>query len=55
MEINQRKSKWVGIWLVPTPPNQPDQYYFDSVGKAFDVYAENCENFLRMLKNVNNV
>ena len=28
------------------PPTQPDQYYFDCVGRALDIYAENYDNFL---------
>ena len=41
VEINQRRSKWVVFGSSPFPPSQPGQYYFDSVRKGLDVYAEN--------------
>ena len=28
------------------PPSQTDNYYFDSIGKALDIYAENYDSFL---------
>ena len=44
VEINFRKSKWLlgGIYH---PPSQPDQYFFDSLGKALDV----CCNYEKVL------
>ena len=46
LEINQRISKWL-IFDSYHLLSQPDQYYFDSVGKALDIYAENCDDFLQ--------
>ena len=39
VEINFRKSKWLlcGIYH---PPSQSDQYYFDNIYKALDVYCQ---------------
>ena len=36
IEINLRKCKWL-LFGSYHPPNQPDQYYFDSVGRALDI------------------
>ena len=38
VEINSRKSKWLLIGTY-NPPSQNDQYYFDCLGKALDVYS----------------
>ena len=39
VEINFRKSKWLlcGTYF---PPSQSDQYYFDNIDKALDVYCQ---------------
>ena len=44
MELNFRKSKWLfgGMYH---PPSQPDQYFFNTLDKALDVYS-NYENIL---------
>ena len=37
--MNFRKSKWL-ICGTYHPPSQSDQYYFDNIGKALDVYCQ---------------
>ena len=37
-QINFRKIKWLLGWIYH-PPSQPDQYFFDSLDKALDVYC----------------
>ena len=37
IEINLRKSKWL-IFGSYHPPSQPDEFYFDSIGRALDDY-----------------
>ena len=44
IELNFRKSNWL-IGGMYHPPSQPDQYYFNTPGKALDVYS-NYENVL---------
>ena len=45
VEINLRKSKWL-IFGTYHPPNQNDNYYFDSLTKALDLYNDYYDNFL---------
>ena len=45
MEINLRKAKWL-IFGSYHPPNQSDQYYFDCVGRALDIYNATYEKVL---------
>ena len=44
LELNVRKRKWLlrGMYH---PPSQPDQYFFNTLDKALDVYS-NYENVL---------
>ena len=44
IEINLRKSKWL-VFGTYHPPSQSDQYYFENIGKALDVY-NNYDKFL---------
>ena len=37
IEINLRKCKWL-LFGSYHPPSQPDQYYFDNIGRALDIY-----------------
>ena len=39
VEINFRKSKWL-LCRTYHPPSQSDQYYFDNIDKALDVYCQ---------------
>ena len=39
VEINFRKSKWL-LCSTYHPPSQSDQYYFDNIDKALDVYCQ---------------
>ena len=39
VEINFRKSKWL-LCGTYHPPSQSDQYYFDNIDKALDVYCQ---------------
>lgn len=45
IEINLRKCKWLLMGSYH-PPSQTDQYYFDSVAKALDIYSDYYEKFL---------
>ena len=45
IEINLRKSKWL-LFGSYHPPSQSDQYYFDCVGRALDIYNTTYENVL---------
>ena len=45
IEINLRKCKWF-LFGTYHPPSQKDQYYFDHVGKALDVYSEFYDKML---------
>ena len=45
LEINLRKAKWL-IFGSYHPPNQSDQYYFDCVGRALDIYNATYEKVL---------
>ena len=42
VELNFRKSKWL-LGGVYHPPSQPDQYFFNSLDKALNLYC-NYEN-----------
>ena len=44
IEINLRKIKWV-LFGSYHPPSQPDNYYFDSVSNALDLYNQHYQNF----------
>ena len=44
VEINFRKSKWL-LFGTYHPPSQNDQYYFDCLDKALDVYSS-CEKVI---------
>ena len=39
VEINLRKSKWL-LCGTYHPPSQSDQYHFDNIDKALDVYCQ---------------
>ena len=39
VEINFRKSKWM-LCSTFVPPSQSDQYYFDNIDKALDIYCQ---------------
>ena len=39
LEINFRKSKWL-LCSTYHPPSQSNQYYFDNIDKALDVYCQ---------------
>ena len=45
IEINLRKTKWL-LFGSYHPPSQSDQYYFDCVGRALDIYNTTYENVL---------
>ena len=45
VEINFRKSKWL-LFGTYHPPSQNDQYYFDCLDKALDVYSSYEKLFL---------
>ena len=45
IEINLRKTKWVRFGTYH-PPSQPDNYYFDSVSNALDLYNQHYEKKL---------
>ena len=38
MELNFRKSKWL-LGRMYHSPSQPDQYFFNTLDKALDVYS----------------
>ena len=44
IELNFRKCKWL-LGGMYHPPSQPDQYFFNTLDKALDVYS-NYENIL---------
>ena len=44
-EINLRKTKWL-LFGTYHPPSQSDDYYFDSVSKALDLYYGDYDKFL---------
>ncbi len=45
VEVNLRKTKWL-IFGTYHPPDQNDNYYFDSVGRALDLYITDYDKFL---------
>ena len=45
VEINLRKTKWL-LFGSYHPPSQPDQYYFDCVSNALDIYNNFYDKFL---------
>ena len=45
IEINLKKSKWL-LFGSYHPPNQNDNYYFDSVSSSLDIYSENYDHIL---------
>ena len=45
LEVNLRKSKWL-VFGTYHPPSQRDEYYFDSLTKAIDIYLEKYDKFL---------
>ena len=45
IEINLRKCKWLLMGSYH-PPSQSDQHYFDSVGRALDIYNDSYGKFL---------
>ena len=45
IEINFRKSKWL-LCCTYHPPSQSDQYYFDNIDKALDVYCQYEEKIM---------
>ena len=38
LELNFRKSKWL-LGGMYHPPSQPDQYFFNALDKALDIYC----------------
>ena len=48
VEINVRKSKWL-LFGTYHPPSQNDQYYFDCLDKALDVYSSYEKLFLLVI------
>ena len=45
IEVNLRKTKWL-IFGTYHPPSQPDEFYFDSIGRALDVYNSSYDKTL---------
>ena len=45
IEIKLRRTKWLILGTFH-PPNQPDDYFFKTVGKALDQYLKTFEKFL---------
>ena len=45
IEINLRKTKWL-LFGTYHPPNQNDQYYFEHVGRALDIYNSSFDKIL---------
>ena len=45
IEVNLRKTKWL-ICGTYHPPSQSDQFYFDNLGNALDIYNEIYNKFL---------
>ena len=45
VEINMRKIKWLLLGSYH-PPSQSDQYYFENLSKALDIYTEHYEKFI---------
>ena len=45
IEINLRKTKWL-IYGTYHPPSQNDKYFFDSLGRALDIYSGKYDKFL---------
>ena len=45
IEIKLRKTKWLVLGTYH-PPNQPDDYFFKTVGNALDQYLKTYEKFL---------
>ena len=45
IEINFRKSKWLLLGTYH-PPSQNDNYYFDNIGRALDIYTQKYEKIL---------
>ena len=46
IEANLRKQKW--LFGTYHPPNQSDNYYFNHLGNALDIYNQTYKNFLLM-------
>ena len=45
VEINLRKTKWL-LFGTYHPPSQNDQYFFNHLGKALDIYSPKYEKFV---------
>ena len=45
VEINLRNIKWL-LFGTYHPPSQFDQYYFENLSKALDIYSEHYEKFI---------
>ena len=45
IELNLRKHKWL-LCAIHCPPNQKDDYFFNHLGKAIDVYHQTFDKFL---------
>ena len=45
IEINFRKSKWLLLGTYH-PPSQNDNYYFDNIGRALDIYTQKYEKII---------
>ena len=45
LELNFRKCKWL-LFGTYHPPSQNDSYYFNTIGKALDVYDKSYDKFL---------
>ena len=45
LEINLRKSKWL-LFGTYHPPSQNDNFYFNEVGRALDIYTQKYDKIL---------
>ena len=45
IEINLRKSKWL-LFGTYHPPNQDDNYYFNTIGRALDIYTQKYDKII---------
>ena len=45
LEVNFRKSKWLLLGTYH-PPSQNDNFYFDNIGRALDIYTQTYDQFL---------
>ena len=45
IEINLNKKKWL-IFGIYRPPSQSEHYFLEEIGKAIDLFSNECDNFL---------